>query len=155
MQVRRFVLIVLGGGVLALPAWGAQGTALGTADSVQLSLKDGHGFATVASHGTLLGRVRRGRIVATRNVFVGHWASKRRVSDNLVAYRGRRMTLRVFSSDGAWRVRLWGRGINVSGVVRGSLTLDGVESGATGRYSIDGGEPDPWPRTRETFALRD
>jgi hypothetical protein len=65
------------------------------------------------------------------------------------------MTLRVFSGDGAWVVRLRGGGINVSGVVGGSLTVNGVNSGPTGRYTIDGGAEHPWPRSRPTFQLDD
>jgi hypothetical protein len=153
LHLRRFLVILLVG-LLAMPAAGAQGTVARTPGAVELSRKDGHGFAKISRRGTLLGRVRRGRVVATRNVFVGHWSSKRRVSDDRVAYRGTRMTLRVYSSDGRWRVRLRGRGINVSGVVNGWLTLDGVNSGSTGLYSIEGRRYRPWPLSQRTFSLR-
>ena len=155
MQLRRVLLVALTSAFFALPAGSAEGALPRTSGSVQVALKDGHGFARLALRGTLLGRVRRGRIVATENVFVGHWRSKKRVSDRLVAYRGSRMTLRVFSGDGAWVVRVRGRGINVSGVVRGSLTLDGVNSRPTGLYAIDGGAYHPWPRSQRTFRLQD
>jgi hypothetical protein len=76
----------------------------------------------------------------------------------MIRYRGVRdgrthVTFRVFSSDGAWRVRSKGRGINVSGVVRGSLTLDGANRGRTGTYSIGGSDFRPSPRTRHTYSL--
>jgi hypothetical protein len=153
LRLRRVLLIGSASALLALPAGSAERALLRTPGGVQVSLEDGHGFAKLGTRGTLLGRIQHGRVVATRNVFVGHWTSRRKVSDRLVAYRGRRMTLRVFSGDGAWVVRLRGRGINVSGVVRGYLTLDGVDSGPTGRYSIAGGNEHAWPRSRRTFQL--
>jgi hypothetical protein len=155
LQLRRVFLIGSASALLALPVGRAEGVLLRTSGGVQVGLEDGHGFAKLRSRGTLLGRIRRGRVVATENVFVGHWTEKRRVFDRLIAYRGRRMTLRVFSGDGAWVVRLRGGGINVSGVVRGSLTVNGVNSGPTGRYTIDGGAEHPWPRSRRTFQLDD
>jgi hypothetical protein len=65
------------------------------------------------------------------------------------------MTLRIFSGDGRWRIKLRGRGVNVSAVVRGALTLDGANSGDPGLYAIDGGSLRSWPRTRRTFGLQD
>jgi hypothetical protein len=155
--MRRLILIAtfVLAGLAALPAGDALLSTATTEGSVELSLRDGRGLAVISRRGTVLGRLRRGRIVATRNVFVANWSSKRKISDNLVAYRGRRMTLRVFSGDGRWRIRLRGRAVNVSAVVRGSLTLDGANSGETGLYSIDGGPVRAWPRTRQNFSLED
>jgi hypothetical protein len=46
-----------------------------------------------------------------------------------------------------------GRGINVSGVAKGSFLLDGVNSGSTGLYSISGGQYRAWPRSVRTCSL--
>ncbi len=151
---RLFLISVLAlAGVAVLPTGGMQLSAATTEGSVELSLRDGRGLAAISGRGTVLGRLRRGRIVATKNVLVANWGSKRDVASNLVAYRGWRMSLRVFSGEGRWRIRLRGRGVNVSAVVRGALVLDGANSGDAGRYSIDGGPVRAWPRARQTFTL--
>jgi hypothetical protein len=152
VQLRRFLLLGFLVGLFVVPAAIAN-REVATSGGVTLELEYGHGLAKISWRGTLLGRVRRGRIVATRNVFVGHSSSRKRLSDRLVAYRGRRMTLRVLSTDGAWRVRIRGRGISVSGVVTGRLVLDGVDSGKTGLYSIASGPFRSWPRAARRFAL--
>jgi hypothetical protein len=110
------------------------------------------------SRGALLGRVRAGRIVATSNVIVRCWRWRTRLDSGLIKYQGRgdgcpNITLRVSSTSGAWRVRIRGRGINVSGVVHGSLTLNGADTGSVGTYAIAERSAKPWPRTRHTFAL--
>ena len=68
---------------------------------------------------------------------------------------GASITLYVSSQNGdaPWHVRIRGRGINVSGVARGSLTLDGANTGPTGTYSIGGRAKKPWPRDSRTFSL--
>jgi hypothetical protein len=149
--------LLLGG--FALPAaLMAERLPARTTGSVLLSLKSGRGLAIIQSRGALLGRVKAGRIVATPNVVVRCWRYKTRLASGMIRYRGVRkgctyLTFRVFSDDGTWRVRIRGRGINVSGVVRGSLALDGANTGRTGTYSIAGGEFRPWPRRLHTYSL--
>jgi hypothetical protein len=152
-SLRRFVLGVLAVGLLAVPAADAGTAAARTTGSVGLSLKYGHGRAKISWRGSLLGWGIRGRIVATNNVVVRNWSGRVRLSDNVTAYRGRHMTVRVYGTSGLWRLKIKGRGINVSGVVRGSLTLDGADTGRTGKYSIGGGELRRWPRAERTFSL--
>jgi hypothetical protein len=129
-----------------------------TTGSVPLSLKSGHGLAIVESRGALLGRIRAGRIVATPNVVVRCWRHRARLASGLIRYRGLRAgcaykTFHVFSDDGRWRVRVRGRGIDVSGVVRGSLALNGANTGRTGTYSIAGSRYRRWPRRLHTYSL--
>jgi hypothetical protein len=145
-------------GVVAVPLILSAPAASGTPGSVSLGLQYGRGLSVIMSRGSVLARVRAGRIVATGNVIVRCWRSRTRLDSGLVQYRGRGdgcqyITLRVSSSSGAWRVSIRGRGINLSGVVRGSLTLDGADTGSVGTYSIAGRPAKPWPRTRHTFAL--
>jgi hypothetical protein len=147
------------GGFAALPAalW-AQTFSVRTTGSVALSLKSGRGLAVIRSHGALLGRVKAGRVVVTPNVVVRCWRYRTRLASGMIRYRGVRqgctfITFRVFSGDGTWRVRIRGRGINVSGVVRGSLALDGADTGRRGTYSIAGRPYRSWPRTLHRFAL--
>jgi hypothetical protein len=146
-------------GAFAIPAaLMAQRVPARTTGSVSLSLKSGRGLAIIQSRGALLGRIKAGRIVATSNVVVRCWRYRTRLESGMIRYRGVRqgctyITFRVFSDDGTWRVRIKGRGINVSGIVRGSLALDGANTGRTGTYSIAGAEFRPWPRRLHTYSL--
>jgi hypothetical protein len=148
-------------GLGAVPAaLGAQAVAARTPGSVQLSLQAGRGLAIIQLRGALLGRIRAGKIVATRNVVVRCWKYRTELASGLIRYRGRgadcpSIALYVSSEngDGTWRVRIRGQGINISGVARGSLTLDGANRGPTGTYSIAGHARKPWPRDSRTFPL--
>ena len=161
--MRRLLLIgtLTLAGLVAVPAaLGAQTVAARTPGSVQLSLQAGRGLAIIQLRGALLGRIRAGKIVATRNVVVRCWKYRTELASGLIRYRGRRedcpsITLYVSSEngDGTWRVRIRGQGINVSGVARGSLTLDGANTGPTGTYSIAGRAKKAWPRDSRTFSL--
>ena len=136
----------------------AQSVPARTTGSVPLSLKSGRGLAIIKSRGALLGRTRAGRIVATPNVVVRCWRYRTRLASGMVRYRGLRegcayKTFYVSSDDGRWRVRIKGRGIDVSGVVRGSLALNGANTGWTGTYSIAGSRYRRWPRTLHTYSL--
>jgi hypothetical protein len=155
--MRRFFLLVLGGALAfaAAPATHAsETTAQRTAGAVGVSLRDGVGYASIARQGSLLMRVGRGRIVITD--LPGGEAPRascdrrgRRVSRTTVAYRGRRVSCRVFG--GPWRVRLRGRNIDADGVVLGSLVLD--REGSRGRFSIDGSPYRLWPASRTSYKL--
>jgi hypothetical protein len=159
--MRRRLLIgtfMLAGLAAVSAAVAAQNTVAGTPGSVAFSLKYGHGRTVIGSNGALLGRIRAGRIVATPNVVVRCWRYRKRLASGLIRYRGRgkdcpNITLHVATDDGAWRLRIRGRRINVSGVAKGSLLLDGVNSGSTGLYSISGGQYRPWPRSAHTYSL--
>jgi hypothetical protein len=158
MSRRLSIGILVLAGLVAVPLIFAAPAASRTPGSVALSLQSGRGLSVIMSRGSLLARVRGGRIVATGNVIVRCWRSKTRLDSGLFQYRGRGdgcryITLRVFSDTGTWRVSIRGHGINVSGVVRGSLTLDGADTGSVGTYAIAGRPAKPWPRTRHTFAL--
>jgi hypothetical protein len=155
VDLRRWVVGAIAVGFLAVPAADATTTAARTTGAVGVSLKYGHGRAKISWRGSLLGWGIRGRIVATDNVVVRNWSSRVRLTDNVTAYRGSRMTVRVYGTSGLWRIKVKGRGINVSGVVRGSLTLNGVDTGRTGKYSIAGADFRPWPRVTRTFTLHD
>jgi hypothetical protein len=159
MRQRLSIGTLVLAGLVAAPLIFSGVGASSTPGSVFVSLKSGRGLSVIGSRGSVLGRVRAGRIIATSNVIVRCWKSRTRLSSGLIRYRGRGsgcdyIRLRVSSEDsGAWRISIRGRGINVSGVVHGSLTLDGADSGSVGTYSIAGRSSKPWPRTRHTFAL--
>jgi hypothetical protein len=150
--MRRFVLVLAVVGLLTVPAAGAR-VAARTPGSVYLQLTDGAGVAKVNRRGNFLGRVRRGRIVATRNVTLGGCAARRALSSTLVECRGRGITFRT-PSDVRWRLRLRGHGIYASGFVHGCLTLNGVNTGYPGTFKIrQDGRTRVWPRRARQYGL--
>jgi len=127
-----------------------------------VSLQGGNGRAALTKRGSLLIIVDRGRLRIVDLVGGGRpnlndscRRRAERVSTRTVEIRGRNIGCRIWSGDdgGPWQVIISGRGINASGSVRGSLTLDAVDSGATGTYSIAGRAPRPWPRSARTYVL--
>ena len=64
--MRRFAVLLVA--AAASMAGAAHGAAAKTSGAVSLQLADGAGFAKVRNHGTFIGRVKRGKIVATPNV---------------------------------------------------------------------------------------
>lgn len=145
--------------VLAGDAAAAQAEAAFRTPGAQwVELREGRGRAAVARKGVLNVNVRRGRV---RVVDLPGGSRPRRscnrggvrVSAFAVEYRGRRVRCLV-SGAGPWQVIIRGRGIYASGRVRGSLTLDGVQSGPTGLYTIGERSARPWPRSARTFVLR-
>lgn len=152
--VRRLFLIgiVLVIGLFAVAAAGT--TVARTPGGVYVQFIDGAGSAKVRYRGNFFGSVKRGRIVASKNVTVGGWASKRTLASGLIEYRGPsrshdRMGFRTPPPPARWRVRLLGVGVNASGFVSGCMTLNGVDVGDTGDYRIgEDGRRLSWPRSR-------
>jgi hypothetical protein len=154
--MRRVLFILLLVCCLAVPTAGA--TLARTSGSVYVQFMHGAGAAKVRYRGNFLGRVGRGRIVATRNVIVGGYASRRTLDSGLIEYRGpdsahASMSFRT-PGDVAWRLRLFGHGIDATGFVRGCMTLDAVNVGPTGSFKIgQSGTTRPWPRAARTYRL--
>jgi hypothetical protein len=153
--MRRLFLLLALTVVTALSAAVPASAALArTPDAQSFSLRDGSGIASVWQRGALLGHLRSGRLIVVdlpspgspRVIVRGH-ETKRVLNDSTTEYRGRDMSFRIFG--GTWRVRIRGRGIDVSGVVRGWLRLSGI----SGTYAIGDGDYEPWPTTPQIFRL--
>ena len=114
-----------------------------------LSLEDGRGIAIVRGRdGSLTGEVRRGRVRAV-NARVSGCEIRRRINRRTVLCIGRRLTFLALGRN--WAITTRGAGINASGVLKGSLTLQGTD----GTYSLEpgGGNERPWPRVQRTFSI--
>jgi hypothetical protein len=156
----RRTLLSLVVAAAALAAGGAPAAVTSsavTAGGESVQTFNGNGRAVVAKRGSVLSAVRRGRIRVV-DLPGGRRPSRscdrrgRRVSPIAVQYRGRDVRCRVWGA-GPWRVTFRGRGISVSGIVRGSLTLDALDTGRTGKYKIGDRPRRPWPRAARTFRL--
>lgn len=149
-----FLLLALAVATALSTAAPASSALARTPGSQSFSLRDGSGIATVWQRGALLGHLRSGRLVVvdlpapgSPTVIVRGHERKRALSATTTEYRGRDMSFRIFGST--WRARIRGRGIDVSGVVRGWLRLVGV----SGTYAIGDGDYKPWPTTPRVFRL--
>lgn len=123
-------------------------------DGSALSLANGRGTAAVHSRsGSLLGSVRRGRIVVVNRptgakTTVRFWGceERRRPTARKTVCIGQGLRVSVLS--GSWSTTLKGRGVNASAVVEGRLRIRGQR----GTFSIDGVNR-AWPREFRTYVL--
>jgi hypothetical protein len=164
--MRRTLVLVT---VAALATWVVDAAfarvpvLLRTPGSEFLELRSGNGRAVVTGRGSLGLNIRSGRLrivdlpqAGTPNLTSRCRRRARRVSPTTLEIRGRNIGCVIWSGEdgGRWQAILRGRLIDASGKVRGSLTLDAVDRGPTGRFSIgaDGSWHD-WPRRARTYAL--
>jgi hypothetical protein len=158
--MRRFLLSLIVGAVslgAAASATAAVVTSSATAGGQSVQTFYGNGRAVLAKRGSILAVVRAGRIRVT-DLPGGRRPARscnkigRRVTAVTVVYRGRDVRCRVWGV-GPWRVTFLGRGISVSGIVTGHLTLDAYNTGPTGKYKIGSRPRRYWPRAPRTFRL--
>ena len=145
---------------LALPAASAarnQGASDGT-----LSVRDARGTVTISVRGGVIGSFARGLVRisdpvdgdGTGPIVTGdEWSNERDATTT--TWGGTRVRFRIIG--GAFRIVVKGRGINLSLVGKGNVTLDGAGTLDDGSYSVNGGEylampefPLPFPLSSTT-----
>jgi hypothetical protein len=163
--MRRILVLVMVAGLAigaAEAASGAVPVLLRTPGAEHVELRGGNGRAVITRRGTLLVNVRQGqiRIVDLPGGGVPNLSDQcrrrvTRVSPTTLVLRGRNIGCQVWSgvNGGPWQVIMRGRGINAGGIVRGSVTLDGANTGPVGQYRIAGETWKRWPRRVRTFEL--
>ncbi len=128
---------------LALPAASAarsQGASDGT-----LSVRDARGTITISGRGGVIGSFARGSVRisdpvdgdGTGPIVTGDEWSKDRDSTT-TTWGGTKVRFRIIG--GSFRIVVKGRGINLSLVGKGIVTLAGAGTGSDGSYSVNGGE---------------
>jgi hypothetical protein len=128
---------------LALPAASAariQGATDGT-----LSVRDARGTITISGRGGVIGSFVRGSVTindpidgdGTGPVVTGDDWSKDR-NDTTTTWGGTKVRFRIIG--GSFRIVVKGRGINLSLVGKGTVTLAGAGTGDDGLYSVNGGD---------------
>jgi hypothetical protein len=141
---------------LALPAASAARTQ-GSSDGT-LSVRDARGMITIAGRGGVIGSFARGSVKindpvdgdGTGPIVTGDDWSKD--SDaTTTTWGGTRVRFRIIG--GSFRIVVRGRGINLSLVGKGNVTLDGAGTGEDGSYSVNGGEYLPMPGFSSIFTL--
>ena len=145
---------------LALPAASAareQGATDGT-----LSVQDARGAITISVRGGVIGSFARGSVRISDPVYGDgtgpivtgdEWSNERDATTT--TWGGTKVRFRIIG--GAFRIVVKGRGINLSLVGKGNVTLDGAGTLDDGSYSVNGGEylampgfPLPFPLSSTT-----
>ena len=141
---------------LALPAASAarnQGASDGT-----LSVRDGRGTITISVRGGVIGSFARGSVRisdpidgdGTGPIVTGdEWSTERDATTS--TWGGTKVRFRIIG--GSFRIVVRGRGINLSLVGKGNVTLDGAGTLDDGSYSVNGGEYLPMPGFALPFLL--
>ena len=129
---------------LALPAASAareQGASDGT-----LSVLGARGAITISGRGGVIGSFARGSVTisdpvegdGTGTIVTGDDFPPVERNDTTTTWRGTRVRFRIIG--GSFRIVVRGRGINLSVVGTGKVTLDGAGTGDDGSYSVNGGD---------------
>ena len=129
---------------LALPAASAardQGASDGT-----LSVQSGRGIITISARGGVIGSFARGSVTisdpiegdGTGPIVTGDDFPPVEKNETTTTWRGTKVRFRIIG--GSFRIVVRGRGINLSLVGTGKVTLDGAGTGDDGSYSVNGGE---------------
>jgi opacity protein-like surface antigen len=141
---------------LVLPAASAariQGASDGT-----LSARDARGTITISGRGGVIGSFARGSVTindpvdgdGTGPVVTGDDWSKDRDATT-TTWGGTKVRFRIIG--GSFRIVVKGRGINLSLVGTGKVTLDGAGTGDDGSYSVNGGDYVAMPGFSFVFPL--
>ena len=141
---------------LAVPATsGARGQ--GPNDGT-LSVRDARGTIIISARGGLIGSFAQGSVRIVDPVagdgsgpIVSGDEFRREIDEKTDLFRGTKVRFRIIG--GGFRIVIKGRGINLSLVGKGNVTLNGAGTGADGVYSINGDEYSPIPDFPFPFAL--
>ena len=140
--MRRLLTLAL----LAVLAWPAAAAARERgANDGTLSIKDGRGMVSVQGRGGAIGTIAKGSVTITDPIdgdgtgpIVSGADSHRAISDTTDLYRGTSVRFRMIG--GSFRVVIKGRGINLSFVGIGRVTLKGAGTEDDGTFSVNGGD---------------
>ena len=129
---------------LALPA--ASAARDQSASDGTLSVLGGRGAITISARGGVIGSFARGSVTisdpvegdGTGPIVTGDDFPPIERNDTTTTWRGTKVRFRIIG--GSFRIVVRGRGINLSLVGTGKVTLDGAGTGDDGSYSVNGGE---------------
>jgi hypothetical protein len=141
---------------LALPAVSAARTH--SPNDGTLSVQDGRGVITINARGAVIGSFARGSVTisdpidgdGTGPIVTGDDWSKDR-NDTTTTWGGTKVRFRMIG--GTFRIVVRGRGINLSLVGKGIVTLNGAGTGDDGTYSVNGGDYGVLPDLPLAFQL--
>jgi hypothetical protein len=134
--------LVLPAAALARPAGINDGT---------LSVQDGNGKIVIGARGGVIGSIGKGSVTisdpvdgdGTGPIVTGDDFPPIERNDTTTTWRGTRVRFRIIG--GAFKVWVKGRGINLSVVGRGNITLAGAGTVDDGTFSVNGSDYAPIP----------
>src|SRR6266498_917107 len=142
---------------LALPAASAarpRGLNDGT-----LSVRDARGVITIQGRGGVIGSCAQGRVTisdpidgdGTGPIVTGDDFPPIERSETTTTWRGNKVRFRIIG--GTFKIVVRGRGINLSFVGKGTVTVNGAGTEDDGAYAVNGAEYSPIPDFAFTFSL--
>jgi hypothetical protein len=155
--MRRLLTFAVLAAALAAPA-AATARPHGSNDGT-LSVHDGRGVITIQARGGVIGSFARGSVTisdpidgdGTGPIVTGDDFPPIERDENTTTWRGTRVRFRIIG--GTFKVRVRGSGINLSFVGRGTITLNGAETGDDGTYAVNGEAYSPIPDFPLQFLL--
>jgi hypothetical protein len=125
-----------------------------------LSVKDGRGIFTVNAKGGVIGSFAKGKVIVTDpnpddgtgpivSLSGDDWHKDR--GDTTDVYGGTKIRFRLIG--GTFRIKVIGRGVNLSVVGKGSATVNGEGTLDDGSYSVNGSDYLAVPLDPVTFTL--
>jgi opacity protein-like surface antigen len=141
---------------LALPATSAA-RSRGPNDGT-LSVRDARGTITISARGGVIGSFAKGSVTisdpvdgdGTGPIVTGDEWSKDRDATT-TTWGGTRVRFRIIG--GSFKIRVAGRGINLSLVGKGNVTLKGAGTDDDGTYAVNGEQYSPMPSFVFPFPL--
>jgi hypothetical protein len=142
---------------LALPAASAARTD--NSSDGTLSVRDARGTITINARGGVIGSFAQGRVTisdpvdgdGTGPIVTGDDFPPIERNDTTTTWRGTKVRFRIIG--GSFRIVVRARGVNLSLVGKGNVTLDGAGTVDDGSYSVNGGEYLPMPGFSFPFPL--
>ena len=155
--MRRLLTFAMLVTALALPA--SSGARERGPNDGTLSVKDARGTITLNVRGGLIGSFANGRVTisdpiegdGTGPIVTGEDFPPIERNETTTTWRGTRVRFRIIG--GAFRVVIKGRGINLSLVGKGNVTLKGAGTFDDGTYAVNGEIYSFIPELPLTFAL--
>ena len=154
--MRRILLLITLVAVFTVPL----ALAADTPGDGTLSVKRGRGSVTLKLKGTVIGRVKNGRVQIRdfrpfdpNDPQLSCKRLRHNISTGVYACKGRTIGFRV--ADGRFNVNVYGSGIWISAVGRGPVALDGAGDRGLpdGQFSIDADAYQSLPDFSTTFFL--
>jgi hypothetical protein len=160
-HARGLMLLAFTTASLAVAASAAAGRA--PAEDGTLSVRDGRAAIVVRMKGSVIGKLKKGRLVLTEpvvadmTVVVRGAEDERDLPNRTTVYSGTNIWFRI-ADDRRFTVRLEGKGLNFSAVGRGRGWMDGWGDPAggvffDGSYSLNGTDYPTLPNERTAFEL--
>ena len=155
--MRRLLTFAVLAAALTLPA--TSGARERGINDGTLSVRDARGTITIQGRGGVIGSYTRGSVTITDPVdgdgtgpiITGDDFPPIERTETTTTWRGTKVRFRIIG--GGFKIVVKARGINLSFVGKGNVTLNGAGTEDDGTYSVNGGEYSPVPDFAFLFPL--